>query len=118
MNTLSPVPAAPPGALVPADGPAAKLLKAFLSGRSKQTLRAYSADLRAFARWAGVATAEEAVRLLLEAGPGSANGAALAWRAAMQGEGKAAATVNRRLAALRSVTKLAGLLGMITWRLQ
>jgi integrase/recombinase XerC len=96
---------------------AERLLRAFLSGRSPRTLRAYAQDLADFARWSGAASAADAGRLLLAAGPGGANGAALSYRAALLARGLAAATVNRRLAALRSLVKVARLLGLVAWQL-
>ncbi len=94
-----------------------RLLGAFLSGRSPRTLRAYALDLADFARWSGVASAAAAARLLLAAGQGGANGTALSYRAALLARGLSAATVNRRLAALRSLVKVARLLGLVTWQL-
>src|SRR5262245_53182407 len=98
-TALVPVPrAAPPDLL----GPAARLAAAFLAGRSPHTLRAYRRDLEAFARFADGTSAEDAGRLLLAGGQGPANELALRYRAALLERGLAPATVNRRLAALRS----------------
>jgi integrase/recombinase XerC len=97
--------------------PAARLAAAFFAGRSPHTLRAYQRDLEDFARFAGGATAEDAGRLLLAGGQGPANERALRYRAALLGRGLAPATVNRRLAALRSMVKLARTLGLVPWAL-
>src|SRR5207248_2530037 len=75
-------------------------------------------DLADFAGWAGVPTPAEGARLLLSAGPGPANEAALGYRGHLLGRGLAPATVNRRLAALRSLVKLARALGMSAWALE
>jgi integrase/recombinase XerC len=56
--------------------------------------------------------------VLLSAGHGRANELALRYRAHLQGRGLAAATVNRRLAALRSLVKLGRTLGMVAWALE
>jgi integrase/recombinase XerC len=48
---------------------------------------------------------------------GEANGAALAYRAHLVERGLQAATVNRRLAALRSLVRLANTLGLVPWTL-
>jgi integrase/recombinase XerC len=104
-------------ALAPALSAPERLLGAFLSGRSPRTLRAYALDLADFARWSGVASAAEAARLLLAAGQGGAKGTALAYRAGLLARGLSAATVNRRLAALRSLVKVARLLGLAGWTL-
>jgi integrase/recombinase XerC len=108
---------APPGPPAPVESPAARLLAAFLSGRSPQTLKAYAADLADFAAWAGAGSAAEACGQLLQAPHGAANGAALAYRAHLLGRGLAPATVNRRLAALRSLVHLARTLGLVAWGL-
>src|SRR5438477_8848377 len=117
MNTLSPVSAAPPGALVPADPPHVRLVRAFLAGRSPRTLAAYSQDLADFARWCGAADAGEAARLLLACEQGRANEVALAYRQHLQARGLSSATCCRRLAALRSLIRLARTLGMVGWAL-
>src|SRR3954453_14446022 len=103
-TALVPVPRAPPPDLL---GPAARLAAAFFAGRSPHTLRAYRRDLEDFARFAGGASAEAAGRLLLAGGQGPANEGALRYRASLLECGLAPATVNRRLAALRSLVKLA-----------
>src|SRR5262249_16973010 len=109
MDTHPLVPASPPpaGPLTPAAPAHQQLLAAFLSGRSPRTLRASSRDLADFARWSGVCSSAEAVRLLLVAGHGGGDAAALAWRNGVAGRGLAPATVARRLAALRSLCRLA-----------
>jgi integrase/recombinase XerC len=114
-----------PDLMAPASGPPSlaspahqRLLSAFLSGRSPRTLHAYGADLADFALWAGAADAADAARRLLAAGLGAANEAALNYRNALVGRGLAPATVNRRLAALRSLLQLARTLGLSAWSLE
>jgi len=94
------------------------LLAAFLAGRSPLTLRAYRRDLEDFRRVMGVPTVAHAAALLLAHGHGAANGLALAYRADLIGRGLAAATINRRLAALRSLVKIARTLGLVPWALE
>jgi integrase/recombinase XerC len=106
------------GALDLLTTPAARLCAAFLAGRSKATWRAYRQDLADFAGFAGGAGPEDVAALLLARGQGGANELALAYRADLQARGLAAATVNRRLAALRSLVKLARTLGQVAWALQ
>jgi integrase/recombinase XerC len=119
-NDLIPAPEAPPAF----GGPLAtlpdheRLVQAFLSGRSPRTLRAYRADLADFARWAGAPEVAEAARLLLQAGQGGANWAALAYRAALTDRGLAPSTISRRLAALHSLVRLARTLGLVGWTLE
>lgn len=106
-------------ALVPtADHPAQRLLDAFLGGRNLRTLAAYRADLSDFAAFTGVQDAGAAAEWLLAQVHGDANAAVLAWRSAMVERGLAAATINRRLAAVRSFVKLGRTLGMVPWALE
>jgi len=115
--TPAPAPADPPRApeaLVVGD----ELLVAFFAGRSSLTLRAYRRDLEDVRRFAGVPTAAHVAALLLAHGHGPANGLALAYRADLITRGLAAATINRRLAALRSLVKIARTLGFIPWALE
>src|SRR5262245_39414133 len=105
-----------PTALDP-HGPAGRLIGAFLSGRSPQTLRAYRKDLEDLAAFLRVPDVEAIPGVLLAAGQGAANERALAYRAHLQGRGLAPATVNRRLAAVRSLVKLTRVLGLVPWAL-
>jgi integrase/recombinase XerC len=95
----------------------ARLLSAFFAGRNPRTLTAYRQDLADFRAFMGAETSEDAGRLLLERGHGEANGLALAYRAHLLERGLSPATVNRRLAALRSLVKLARTLGFVSWAL-
>jgi integrase/recombinase XerC len=110
---LAPLP--PPAAAV-ALGPV-DVLAAFLAGRNPRTLLAYDRDLRDFARFLGAPDARAAVELLLSLPHGTANATALAYKASLAGRGLKAATVARRLAALRSVVKMARTVGVVAWAL-
>jgi integrase/recombinase XerC len=96
----------------------ARVLALFLTGRSPHTWRAYRCDVQDFAHFVCQSSGELAAALLLSRGPGPANALALAYRADLQARGLSAATVNRRLAALRSLVKLARTLGMVSWGLE
>jgi len=98
-------------------GPQA-LVEAFLAGRSPHTLLAYRRDLGDFALFVGAGDAETAARLLVEHGHGEANALALSYRAHLVDRGLQAATVNRHLAALRSVVAFARTLGLVPWSLE
>ena len=96
---------------------ATRLVEAFLAGKSARTLTAYSHDLTDFAAFVGAGTIDDAARTLLAQSPGDANGTGLAYRAHLLERDLAPATVNRRLAAVRSLVSLAQVLGMIPWAL-
>jgi integrase/recombinase XerC len=97
---------------------ALRLLKAFLSGRSPRTIEAYSRDLEDFRTFTGAPDVDGAARWLLSRGPGGANALALEYRAHLLDRGLQPATVNRRLASLRSLVKLARTLGLVMFGLE
>jgi integrase/recombinase XerC len=94
-----------------------RLVDLFLAGRSPHTLRAYRRDVEDFAAFAGVGSSEQAATLLLGDTPGVANARALGYRQNLLVRRLAPATVNRRLAALRALVKLARTVGLLTWML-
>jgi integrase/recombinase XerC len=94
------------------------LLHAFLQGRNPRTIDAYRRDLQDFLAFVGGALVEDAARLLLMNGHGAANAVALAYKSAMVDRHLAAATINRRLSALRSLVKLARTVGLVSWSLE
>jgi len=97
---------------------ASRLVEVFLAGRSPRTLEAYRQDLGSFRAFLGVATVDEAARLLLAGGPGAANELVLRYRADLLEKGLAPATINRRLAAVRSITKVARMTGLVGFTLE
>jgi integrase/recombinase XerC len=101
-----------PLTIVPLD-----LVESFLSSLTERTRRAYDGDLRSFASYVGVTSPAIAVSELLEHGPGSANLLALNYRTSMTERRLSPSTIARRLAALRSVVRLARTVGRITWTL-
>ena len=94
------------------------LIQAFLTGRNPLTIRAYRQDLEDFASFMSADGVDDAARGLLTLAPGDANALALGFRIALVERGLAAATINRRLAALRAFVKLARTLGIVTWSLE
>jgi integrase/recombinase XerC len=116
-SPLLPVPLPHAGQLDPTSA-ADRLLQAWLSGRSPETARAYKADLESFRTFSGAADVGQAAARLLAGGQGPANGVALTYRSSMVDRGLAPATINRRLAALRSVIQVANLLGLVPWKLE
>lgn len=95
-----------------------ELAAAFLAGRKATTVRAYRAALENFAAFVGAPSVGEAARVLLAAGHGGANGLALAYRNSLLEDQLSPATVNLRLAALRSLVALARTLGLVPWTLE
>lgn len=94
-----------------------ELLRAFLSGRSPRTLSAYRQDLVDFQNFTKTTSIEDSARLLLSQGHGQANLLLLNYRAHLVERGLQSATANRRLAAVRSLVRLAKTLGMVDWSL-
>lgn len=95
----------------------AALVDAFLAGKSTRTIAAYRADLTDFAAFVNAATLDDAARALFAGGAGAANLTALNYRASLMERGMAAATINRRLAALRSLVALAQTIGIVPYEL-
>jgi integrase/recombinase XerC len=115
MNEIVPLPHEPAGP--PAVGSTADVIVAWMSGRNPRTRRAYRSDLDDFAKFAGAESADAAVDAFLAGGHGLANRIALAYLEHLTGRGLAPATIARRLAALRSLVKLARMIGRIGWTL-
>lgn len=90
----------------------------FLDRRKETTLRTYAASLEDFRAFVGAETPLEAARALLAHGQGPANALADRYRRDLLRRGLASATVNLRLAALRSLVKLAGTSGLVPWKLE
>jgi len=93
------------------------LVAAFLAARKPSTVRAYARDLADFAAFVGRPSAGIAVEYLVGLPAGEAHALALGYKAHMIDRRLAPATINRRLAALRSLTKLARTLGRSAWTL-
>src|SRR5262245_32401276 len=84
-----------------------ELVAAFLAGRSPKTIEAYRIDLECLAHFAGTGSIQEAAGLLLTQSPGVANHLVLRYRNHLLEKKLAPTTINRRLAAIRSLIKLA-----------
>src|SRR5271166_4799210 len=103
------------------------VIEAWLAGRNAATRRGYLSDLGQFAAWAKAPSSHAVVDALLRMSPGHANRIVLAYQAHMKeqkvlhGEkvftGLSASTINRRLAAVRSMVKFGRKIGVITWSL-
>jgi integrase/recombinase XerC len=93
------------------------LVDTFLKGRNQRTAQAYEGDLRQFSEFLGGRDSVEAARVLL-AGPEMARAHAQRFRVALVDQGFAPATVNRRLATLRSLVRRAKAMGLVQWTLK
>lgn len=98
-------------------GGAEGLVERFLAGRTATTREAYRGDVQDFADWLGAEPAK-AVEQLLASAPGQANALVLDYVNHQRNAGRAPSTINRRLAALRSLVKMARMLGLVSWSIE
>ena len=103
---------------IPSKSAESQLLTLFLTGRRETTLRAYRQDLEDFRRFLNVTSMGIAINQLLSAGRGGANALTLSYRTDLMNRGLQPATINRRLAALRSLIKLARMTGVADFTLE
>jgi len=97
----------------------ADLLNAFLSGKSPKTIEAYRHDLEDFQRFLEARDMDHVARIFLSSGLHKANHLALKYKTFLVEEKRLQpTTVNRKLAALRSLTDMAYTLGMINWKVR
>src|ERR1700710_2794605 len=113
LDTHQVIPSLPPMMRVDAE----TLTASFLSGRNAQTLAAYRRDLEDYQAFVAAPTVEAAARLLIGSTHGDANAIAHSYRTHLIERGLQAATINRRLAALRSLVALANKVGLVAWKL-
>jgi integrase/recombinase XerC len=96
-----------------------ELLEAFLSEKSPKTVEAYRRDLEEFRKFLDVTDMDKAAKVFLGNDLAHANHLALKYKTFLVDDKKLQpTTVNRKLAALRSLTDMAYTLGMITWRVR
>jgi integrase/recombinase XerC len=103
---------------IPDESSVRRLVVSFLAGRNPRTLEAYRQDLADFAGFMGAADLNTAAQLLLGKNHGAANALALDYKNSLVAKELSPATINRRLAALRSLVKLGKTLGLIPWTLE
>ena len=111
-----------PGAVLPALPDRTRLLDVFLAKRNPRTLAACQADLEDFRRFIEAnsvyaPTIGKAVEWLLGDLGGLANALVSDYRWEMSKRELPVTTINRRLAMLRSLIKLANTLGLVSWTL-
>lgn len=99
-------------------GAVSALLESFLRGKKKSTLRAYQQGLKCFASFLSLGSVNEAAVLLFSRDHGTANKMALDFKSWMMEKKYAAATINNRLSAVRSMVDLGRRLGLIPWSIE
>jgi SAM-dependent methyltransferase len=95
---------------------AAELVAQLMAGRSRHTIKAYGVDLDDFARWLG-RQREDAIGELLAANVEDAHELVLNFAAHLQRQGRAPATIVRRIGTLRTLVRLAERRGHVDWLL-
>lgn len=96
----------------------ARLVTAFLGGLNPNTLRAYQRSLEDFRVYLKTKSVQDAIGKFLAKTSGEANAIILSYKNHLVETGKSAGTVNARLAAIRSLVKLARTLGVISWSVE
>ena len=97
---------------------AKKLMESFFQNKSPGTLKAYRQDLQSFMAFVGVNTLELAAIRLLGHGQGHANHIALQFKNHLHEKKLAPASINRKLAALKSLCKLGRVVGVVAFSLE
>jgi len=104
---------------------AGTIKRAWLEGKSEHTRRSYEHDCQDFARYLSGALAispglsvTDALEMLFRQSSPSAHEIVLGFRHHLASARLSAASINRHMATLRSVTKLGRMLGMMTWYLE
>src|SRR3954454_3570707 len=110
-------PLAKPAAVPPSVPECYRLFTLFSDEHKPKPLAPYKADLEDFRRYTHTPTLANAAHWLLDGPPIVANAFALIYRSKMIERGLQPATVNRRLATLRSLVKFANTLGLVPWTL-
>ena len=93
------------------------IAEAFFARRSPKTREAYKRALEDFARWMMAPDGIKAILGLLAASQGGANLKVMEYMADLRKRGLSPSTLNQRLAALKSMIKLARQAGLIAWAL-
>lgn len=94
------------------------LLDSFFLMWKPRTREAYRQDLEDFGEFFGVGSVEELAAQLVTLTCAEAQERVLAYRAHLVSRGLAGATINRRLAALRGLVRVARTLGLVTWSIE
>lgn len=97
---------------------AKKLVESFFQNKSAGTLKAYKQDLKRFMEFVGATTPEEAAMRLLGHGQGHANHITLQFKNHLKEKQLAPASINRKLAALKSLCTLGRVVGVVSFNLE
>jgi integrase/recombinase XerC len=98
--------------------PVEQLVADFFGAHKDATLRTYRQALRDFSQFLGVDSVDQAARVLLSRGPGPANQLVLQYRNGLAERKLSRATINLRLSAIRSLVRLARVVGLVPWTLE
>lgn len=94
------------------------LIEAFFRGKNQNTREAYTYDLADFTHHLGFTSMEAMTKALMSNGAGAANSLVLAYRDKLRESGARNGTINRRMGAIRSMVKLARMLGLVNWTIE
>lgn len=94
------------------------LVESFFQNKSPGTVKAYQQDLKSFEKFVGASSVQEAARRLLGSGYGAANLLALQFKNHLREKKLSPASINRKLAALRSLVKLGRVVGLVSFALE
>lgn len=95
-----------------------EIIGTFLASRGERTRRAYQVDLADFQTHVGAPSPGQAFAALLKAGPRGAFKVVTEYKTTLQSRELAPATVNRRLASLRSLVTFARAAGLVNWNIE
>lgn len=95
-----------------------ELVNHFLESLKTNTKEAYRNDLEGFKTFLGYKDIKELVNFIVQSHPGKANLIVLKWRTLLTDEGLSPSSINRKLAAIRSLVSFARMLGIINWNLE
>lgn len=93
-------------------------LAEFLSGRSPNTIQSYRDDLSSLAKFTNSPSSKEAIAFLILCSQGDANRLVLNFRNHLKESGLAPATINRKIATIRSCIKFARMCGVVNWSIE
>lgn len=103
--------------LKPKLGERKELADTFLGSLCEESRLAYRADLTDFARFVGLDSVKAVSEWLVRQAQGDANYVVLAYQNSLRERELAAATMNRRIAAIRSMIAFANTIGAVSWKL-